>query len=302
MLKAVHFLLTYACNFECDHCFVYSRPGAKGTFTIGMIRSVLDDLAEIQGVDTVYFEGGEPALYYATMLEGIRMARSKGFRAGIVTNAYWAISEEDAEAWLQPLADLGLMKMSVSDDDLHYGAGEDTPPKRAIRAAATLGIDTGVLSTQRPHVTDGDGTRATTTAGGVMFRGRAVEKLTGGLPLKDWRQFDECPHEDLRNPQRVHLDAYGHMHLCQGLSMGCILEKPLREIVEKYDAASHPIAGVLAEGGPAGLAEEFGHACSEGYVDACHLCYEVRKTLVDKYPEHLCPRQVYGLAPPAPTG
>jgi len=40
MLTGLHFLLTYTCNFECDHCFVYSRPGAKGTFTIAQIRDV----------------------------------------------------------------------------------------------------------------------------------------------------------------------------------------------------------------------------------------------------------------------
>jgi len=26
MIKEVHFLLTYTCNFECDHCFLYCGP------------------------------------------------------------------------------------------------------------------------------------------------------------------------------------------------------------------------------------------------------------------------------------
>ncbi len=26
MVNSVHFLLTYACNFECDHCFLFSGP------------------------------------------------------------------------------------------------------------------------------------------------------------------------------------------------------------------------------------------------------------------------------------
>ena len=92
MLSGLHFLLTYACNFECDHCFVYSRPGAKGTFTIAQIRDVLAELVRLGTVNTVYFEGGEPALYYATMLEGIRGARDMGFKTGVVTNSYWATS------------------------------------------------------------------------------------------------------------------------------------------------------------------------------------------------------------------
>ena len=33
MLTGIHFLLTYSCTSECDHCFLYCSPNAKGTFT-----------------------------------------------------------------------------------------------------------------------------------------------------------------------------------------------------------------------------------------------------------------------------
>jgi MoaA/NifB/PqqE/SkfB family radical SAM enzyme len=174
MLSGLHFLLTYACNFECDHCFVYSRPGAKGTFTITQIRDVLAELVRLGTVDTVYFEGGEPALYYATLCEGIRVARDMGFKAGIVTNSYWAVSDEDAELWLRPLARLGLSKISVSDDELHYGESADTPPKRALRAAQRLGIESSVLATAKPAVKVAPGGSVPEVCGGVMFRGRAI--------------------------------------------------------------------------------------------------------------------------------
>jgi hypothetical protein len=295
MLSGLHFLLTYACNFECDHCFVYSRPGAKSTFTIGQIRDVLGELVRLGTVDTVYFEGGEPGLYYATMLEGIRIARNLGFKSGIVTNSYWATSDEDAELWLKPLADRGLFKISVSDDELHYGEGSDTPPKRALRAAQRLGVESSVLATAKPVVKVTPGSSVPEVCGGVMFRGRAVEKLSAGLPRKMWREFTRCPHEDLRAPKRVHLDAYGHMHLCQGISMGCVWKTPLSKLVREYDPDAHPICGPLLRGGPAALAQEFNFPCEERYIDACHLCFAVRLALIDRFPEFLAPRQVYGL-------
>jgi MoaA/NifB/PqqE/SkfB family radical SAM enzyme len=295
MLSGLHFLLTYACNFECDHCFVYSRPGAKGTLTIGQIRDVLGELVRLGTVDTVYFEGGEPGLYYATMLEGIRIARDLGFKSGIVTNSYWATSDEDAELWLKPLADQGLFKISVSDDELHYGEGSDTPPKRALRAAQRLGIESSVLATAKPVVKVAPGSSVPEVCGGVMFRGRAVEKLSAGLPRKIWREFNRCPHEDLRAPKRVHLDAYGHMHLCQGISMGCVWKTPLSKLVREYDPDAHPICGPLLRGGPAALAQEYDFPCEERYIDACHLCFAVRLALIDRFPEFLAPRQVYGL-------
>jgi hypothetical protein len=131
--------------------------------------------------------------------------------------------------------------------------------------------------------------------GGVMFRGRAVEKLIEGLPQRSWEEFTECPYEDLKNPERVHLDAYGNIHLCQGLSMGNMWDDPLSKIVKQYNADSHPICRPLVNGGPALLAKEYNVKHEDEYVDACHMCYLIRLALLDRFPQYLAPRLVYGL-------
>jgi MoaA/NifB/PqqE/SkfB family radical SAM enzyme len=99
-LNGLHLLLTYQCTFECDHCFVWGSPFQSGTMTIGMIKSLLDQAKEAGSVEWIYFEGGEPFLYYQVMLEGINQANNLGFKVGIVTNSYWATSEQDALLWL----------------------------------------------------------------------------------------------------------------------------------------------------------------------------------------------------------
>jgi MoaA/NifB/PqqE/SkfB family radical SAM enzyme len=86
LLTGIHFLLTYMCNLKCDHCFIYSGPNAKGTFTLNQIQSVLNEAAKINTIEWIYFEGGEPFLYYPRMLEGIRISRSMGFKVGVLTN------------------------------------------------------------------------------------------------------------------------------------------------------------------------------------------------------------------------
>ena len=138
MLTSIHILLTYKCNLECDHCFLFSGPRAEGTFTLPQIRHVLSEAAAIGTVDRIYFEGGEPFLFYPSMLEGIRLARSIGFQVGVVTNAYGAVSDEDALLWLRPLAELGVADLSISDDSFHYGEEEESPAKRALAAARQL--------------------------------------------------------------------------------------------------------------------------------------------------------------------
>ncbi|MFC2010075.1 radical SAM protein [Chloroflexota bacterium] len=297
MLTGVHFLLTYACSFECDHCFVHSSPRARGTFTLNQIIRVFKELANIKTIQRVYFEGGEAFLFYPLMIEGIKIARDQGLEAGIVTNAYWATTEEDAELWLKPLLELGISDLSLSDDTFHSADEEESLAKRALAAAKNLGIPVGIISIEEPKVEIGQDTvnGAPVIGGGVMFKGRAVEKLIKGLPTRSWRDFTECPHEDLGNPKRVHLDSYGNVHLCQGLSMGNMWQTPLSELINNYDCDSHPINKLLVKGGPAHLAKEYNIKHHDEYVDACHLCYDLRLKLLDRFPEYLAPQQVYGL-------
>jgi hypothetical protein len=298
MLNGIHILLTYKCTLQCDHCFLYSGPKAQGTMTLPQIRSVLKEARKIKTVEWIYFEGGEPFLFYPSLIEGIKEARDIGFKVGIVTNFYGAVSEDDAEVWLRPLANLGISYLSISDDSFHYEV-ENNPAKCGLKAARKLGIPTSSISIQEPFVDAepgyGQQKGSPVISGGAMFRGRAVEKLTAGLPTRSGHEFIRCPYEDLRFPSRVHVDCYGHVHLCQGLSMGNMWQKPLSTLILKYEADLHPVCGPLAKGGPDLLARQYDQDVEGQYVDECHLCYLTRRALLNRFPEYLAPKQVYGL-------
>ena len=163
-------------------------------------------------------------------------------------------------------------------------------------------MDTATFHTEAPRVETGeDGLPV--IAGSVMFRGRAADAMLEGLPTRPIEEFTECPFEALDDPQRVHLDAYGDVHLCQGLLMGTMWETPLAELVAGYDPQAHPVVGPLLRGGPVRLRVEreceaepaTRTAGKPEYVSACHLCYEMRKALLYELPEYLGPEQIYGL-------
>lgn len=246
MITGLHILLTYACTGECDHCFLYCSPSAKGTFTLAQLKKALAQAARVKSIKSVYFEGGEPFLFYPLMIKGIRMARELGFDVGVVTNTYWATNEKDAELWLKPLRDLGVADLSLSDDEFHH-EGEDNPARRAYKAAKKLRLPVDSICIEKPLVATGTNAGRKkgepVIGGGVQFKGRAVEKLTAGLPTRSIAELIACPHEDLQDPSRVHLDAYGNVHLCQGLLLGNIWETPLPKLISKYDQAPIPSAG-----------------------------------------------------------
>jgi hypothetical protein len=295
MLTGIHILLTYRCTYECDHCFVFGSPRAEGTFTLAQIRSLIEEAKAIGTVDTIYFEGGEPFLFHPLLVAGAKLTRDAGFKFGVVTNGYYGTTVEDATLWLRPLAELGLAMLSVSDDAFHT-RDEDSPAKRTLRAAEELGIPAGAICIEppcaRPEAKRKKGEPV--VGGGVMFKGRAAENLTAGLPRVPWTEFTECPHEDLASPGRVHVDAFGWVHLCQGVCMGNAWKTPLSQLVRTYDGRSHPIAGPLLAGGPAELARATGFAPEAGYVDACHLCYCVRKSARERFAGALEPPRLYG--------
>lgn len=298
MLTQVHVLLTYQCTWACDHCFLYCSPDSSGTFTGAQLKLLLDQAEAVGTVEWIYFEGGEPFLYYPLLLQGLQMARDRGFLTGIVTNGYWATSADDAAAWLRPLVALGVADLSMSDDAFH-GGGDTAPVKAAIAAAKRLELPVNVIRIDGPA---GDGPAgieahkgAAIEGGPVRLRGRAVDRLAAGQPHYAADLFDACPYEDLRTPQRVHVDAFGAVQVCQGLSIGNIWRTPLRQLLDDYDADAHPICGPLLAGGPALLARTRGVPAGGGHADACHLCFETRRALLDRFPEALTPRQAYGV-------
>jgi len=299
MLTGIHFILTYACNFECDHCFLYSSPKSQGTFTISQVTKVLDEAGKIGTVKWIFYEGGEPFLYFPLLNESIKRASAKGFKVGVVTNAYGANSEEDAELWLRPLAESGVSFLNISNDTFHYGEEPENPATIASSVAMRLDIETSPICIEPPKVlqpsSNVEGKGHPVVGGGAMFRGRAVEKLSENLPLRPWNELRECPYEDLESPSRLHVDPYGNVQICQGISIGNMWMTPLSELVFNYRSDSHPICGPLIRGGPAELVRELGVMPETGYIDECHFCYLARRAIIDKFPDYLTPKQVYGL-------
>ena len=297
MLTQVHFLLTYACNYECDHCFLYCSPNTGGTFTISQVKHALDEARKLDTVEWVYFEGGEPFLYYPVMLEGLRQAGQMGFKTGVVTNSYWATSREDAVLWLRPILESGIRDLKVSDDAFHHDENEESPARIAFQAAASLGFSAGSICIERPAVRPpADVKGEPVVEGGALFKGRAVEKLADGLPTKPLEDFIACNHEELVKPKRVHVDSFGNVQVCQGLSIGNMWQEPFSKIIRGYRAETHPVCGPLARGGPVELARENNMELKGEFVDECHYCYLVRRGLLDKFPKYLSPRQVYGIS------
>jgi len=256
---------------------------------------ILEQAEEAGTIEWIYFEGGEPFLYYELLCSGVQLANERGFKAGIVTNAFWATSHEEALACLQPFAGI-VQDLSISHDIYHGSKDQPQQTLVARQAARQLGIPVDFIS-----VAGSEASVEQTTSGQfpddestVLYRGRAAEKLAARVKPKSWYQFTECKWEDLRHPDRVHVDAHGNLHICQGISIGNLFENPLTEIMDHYDPIAHPIIGPLLVGGPVELVNRYALPHEITYADACHLCYMSRSKLRERLTSVLTPCQMYG--------
>jgi len=296
-LKGVHFLLTYRCDLECDHCFVWGSPKARGVFSVKQIKNIRVEGKKLGTVGCVSLEGGEPFLYYPIMIRAVEETVKLGFRVEILSNCYWASCPENARIWLLPIAKTENVELSLSSDLYHGETWQTEEVENAAKAARELNIKVGILSIKYPKAKDSCPSRIEGAKVGLyelMYKGRATIKLAQEADKKSWRELTECPYEDLVDPERVHVDPLGYVHVCQGISIGNAWQKPFSEIIEEYNAYDNPIVEPLIRGGPVALVEKFGLSHEEVYADACHLCYDARCMLRKKYPHILGPDQMYG--------
>lgn len=128
------------CNANCDVCCFESSPSCTEHLNVDLIKKFIDSAAGDKDLKSVSFTGGEPFLEYDLLLELVGYAASKGFNANLISNCFWAKSEEIAFEKIQELKKAGLKRMNVSFDQFH---NEYIPAKNVgnvLRACRRLEI------------------------------------------------------------------------------------------------------------------------------------------------------------------
>jgi hypothetical protein len=134
-------VVTYKCNAMCDSCGPRCGPHRKEHLTVEEIKQIIDEASEC-GSKYICFTGGEPTLMGPRLEEVISHAVSKGNKAKVVTNAWWAKDPISARKRLEIFMDAGLTEISISADDWHLPY---VPLERiafAVQAARELDLRT----------------------------------------------------------------------------------------------------------------------------------------------------------------
>lgn len=282
-------LLWNKCNASCAHCAPMSGPSEKPFLTNEQIFSIIDSSFHDCDKPKIGLSGGEAFLYYERLCEIVEYAIKKGASVSVNTNGSWAVTPDKAFNRLKRLKDIGLSKLVVSTDDYHEEFIKVGSVLNVVRACKKLHLEVElqfVASKKTSRL--GDFLRR---YGDVFINVRCRE-----IPCHPvGRAADHVAEEDLflqpglpdgLCPSAIFsVSADGrYMPCCNtagdlpALEIGTIAE-PTVNACRRFKSSA--LLHVLTAEGPASLvpaAVEAGYEIKSGYVDQCHLCYDLFKS------------------------
>ncbi len=300
----VGLILTERCNIACPHCWLSSGPDKEGLMRLEDALRYVDEAAELPSMKWISITGGEPFLLYDEMLRIIHHASELGLKTECVTNCYWATSREEAEDRLRELVEAGLDVINISVDDFHQRFIPFERVRNCYEAAKSLGLKVVIQSVygrgSRLRLDEiirrlgEEGIRVL----GPRPRGKplyAIAIESGFIPIgrgamiprEEWPIGSgpvEGPCQVVLRDISISQDGRllpccSALSLLPQASIGALTERRLRELVE--EAVEMELFRWLRENGPLGIADKTGFRLNpEGYVNRCHLCYEVLRGLL----------------------
>jgi len=291
-------LITERCNIACSHCWFSSGPDKTARMGLGEACGYIDQAGEIPSVRWISFTGGEPLLLPEMIRRLVGHASKMGLKTECVTNCFWASTEEEALMQMGRLKDAGLDVINISADDFHqrhipfdrvrncYRAAERLGLKVVIMSAVARSSKLGVrevvelLGNQGIRIVGGGAQGVSTSALAVETAfipvGRAAEipedeRIRGDGPLEG--PCGVVLRDIAIAPSGRVLPCCSAAGLAEVAEVGNLRRDGLRRLIE--EASRLRLFRVLSTEGPSGLQRLIGSRRSEGYVNRCHLCYEV---------------------------
>ncbi len=149
-LRCVGLILTRRCQVSCPHCILESGPHRSEEIATNQAIHWIEQIAAYRSgyVKAIALSGGEPFIDLPKLRTLASFASELGLFVSVVTNGFWATSEDVAESTLKSVS--GIQALSVSCDIYHLAAIPFVRVQNAIRAAREVGVPcTAAICTQR---------------------------------------------------------------------------------------------------------------------------------------------------------
>lgn len=167
--KTLVFVTTHKCSAQCKNCCFSCSPQKTQRLTIGEMVNYINQVKNdfLDSVKLLVLTGGESFLLGNELNMVIEYAHSQGFRTRIVTNGFWANSEEIAIKRLSQLKKNGLDEINFSTGDEHL----QWIPLENIYNGIKASMDQGIVTAVNIETHDSSSFNSTTFINqGALFK------------------------------------------------------------------------------------------------------------------------------------
>jgi hypothetical protein len=284
-------VLTSRCNAQCTHCTTSCGPRERQALSDADIERVMREAAQVQDGTPLVFNltGGEPFLDFPRLLACVRRGASLGGKVSVVSNAFWARTEEQARARLTELRAAGLTSLAVSVSRFHAPYVPMAQARIALEVADELGLETelkaavikedllpGGLLEQWQRELDADFIN--------VFPVLPYLRDGAALPEEEYYRLKGLP-EQTCPAEVLCVESDGTARSCCGsgvsgsfLALGNVRDSGVAELRQRLESA--PRQKILREQGPiafarAAISAGLAHHLRARYAGPCDLCAHI---------------------------
>lgn len=140
--KSLAFVTTNKCTAACRNCCFNCSPKNNKRLKLKNILAIIGQVVEdFPSVESCIFTGGECTLLKEDLAKAIEYASKRKLSCRIVSNGFWARTEEQAYSYLADLREKGLCELNLSTGDEH----QKWVPFKNIINACKAALKTGLL-------------------------------------------------------------------------------------------------------------------------------------------------------------
>ena len=305
-LRRLEFTLTRKCNSQCIHCQADASL-RKGVMRVKDAYNYLAEATAVSDLESFMIFGGEPMLYPKRTIAIFNKASQFRIpKIEMITNGVWGKNKPTAEKIARKLKAAGVNDLNISVDAFHLQFIPLEYPRNAALASLKADIENitwnvaVIDSINATNEYDKKTAQILKTLQPIGLEACTVKIVPAGRAIQNLRQYFQhtsvygpCegkPLTDntLTNPESICIEPSGSANICWNLPIGNTKNVPLRQLITEYDWRRDPITRILVEEGPAGLLKLPGardyQFQEDQYINKCHLCTEIRKTLKPYYP------------------
>ena len=139
-MRKIAFGYSTLCNLRCGHCVAKGEVPDQSTMDIEEARQIIFKMAEgkVRGIS---FTAGEPLIFVKEMNELVRLCRDLDIYTRIVTNSFWAKTQESADAVVKDLKKSGLCQLRLSYSRWHQQGVDRQNLLNAAESCQRNGLD-----------------------------------------------------------------------------------------------------------------------------------------------------------------